>query len=118
MAAASAPKDFCVSLTATQSSPTLSVRSVATKQRHTSAVLPQLQDHNLSVLAWIKSVLDFDAAPPYAQTVPDKPYETVGVAVRSESLQRNAFKFLFETLLPWTKLIPRDLLAATDSQPS
>lgn len=118
MAAVSAPKDFGISFTATQSSPTLSVRSAATKQRDTSATLPQLQDHNLSVLARIKSVFDFDVAPPYAQTVPDNPYETVDVAIHSERLQRNAFKFFFESLLPWTKSIPHDSLAAADSQPS
>lgn len=77
-----------MSFTAARPSPTLSVRSVATKQRDISATLLQLQDHNLSVLAQIKHVLNFDVAPPYAQIVPDNPYETVGIAVCSETLQR------------------------------
>lgn len=94
------------------------MRSVATKQRDTSAILLQLQDHNLLVSAWIKSVRDFDVAPPYGHTVPDNPYETVSVAVCSERLRRNALKFRFETLLPWTKLSLHDSLVATDSQPS
>lgn len=85
-----------------QPSGTLSVRSVATKPRDTSAVLPELQDHALSVLAWIKSVLDFDVALLHSQTIPLNPCGTVGGAAHSERLQRNAFKFLFESLLPWT----------------
>lgn len=62
-------------------------------------------------------MLDFDVGPLCAQTVPDNLSGDMD-AVHSERYQRNAFKFLLETLIPWTTLIPCDCLTATESQPS
>lgn len=108
------PQDFCLLFTVAPSSPTLSVRSVAPEQ----TPVPSLSSCKTAGLAWIRSVLDFDVGPLYAQTVPDNPSGDMGVAVHSERHQRNAFKFLLETLIPWTTLTPCDCLTATESQPS